>query len=205
MRIHSPVGTASHRYRGGHGFDSRWSLRVQCNCLSYYIISLVLFNRSALIWSLYIQHVNWNLIGWKSCSSSEMHFIFHKPQPKSEKHKKYLGTNSSFASLIGTRRWWIKVDLYNWLNAAWVEHSTKDFINGWLQKCLRFFGLSGSCCSRYSQLTERLPLLKLLCLQNRRFLYQHWHLHPLRSSHAVGTETRPCILFSFDKYNFRAR
>ena len=27
-RLHSPVCRASHRYRGGHGFKSRWSVRI---------------------------------------------------------------------------------------------------------------------------------------------------------------------------------
>ena len=33
--LHSSVGTASHRYRGGHGFESRWSLDFfLSNCLN---------------------------------------------------------------------------------------------------------------------------------------------------------------------------
>ena len=39
--LHSPVGRASHRYRGGHGFESRWSLDffrlLLSNCLNWEI------------------------------------------------------------------------------------------------------------------------------------------------------------------------
>ena len=39
MRLHSSVGRASHRYRGGHGFESRWSPDIfkllLSNCLNW--------------------------------------------------------------------------------------------------------------------------------------------------------------------------
>ena len=39
--LHSSVGRASHRYRGGHGFESRWSLDffrlLPSNCLNWKI------------------------------------------------------------------------------------------------------------------------------------------------------------------------
>ena len=41
MWLHSSVGRASHRYRGGHGFESRWSLDffrlLLSNCLNWKI------------------------------------------------------------------------------------------------------------------------------------------------------------------------
>ena len=41
MWLHSSVGRASHRYRGGHGFESRWSLDffrlLISNCLNWKI------------------------------------------------------------------------------------------------------------------------------------------------------------------------
>ena len=35
-RLHSSVGRASHWYRRGHGFESRWSLGFICNCKKTY-------------------------------------------------------------------------------------------------------------------------------------------------------------------------
>ena len=46
-RLHSSVGRASHRYRRGHGFESRWSLEFIlgfiCNCFSYFTTAKISF------------------------------------------------------------------------------------------------------------------------------------------------------------------
>ena len=45
--LHSSVGRASHRYRGEHGFESRWSLGMFsglfCNCLTCFITARITF------------------------------------------------------------------------------------------------------------------------------------------------------------------
>ena len=46
MWLHSSVGRASHRYRGGHGFESRWSpdfLRLLLsNCLNWKFTAMII-------------------------------------------------------------------------------------------------------------------------------------------------------------------
>ena len=64
--LHSSVGRASHRYRGGHGFESRWSpdffQASLSNCLSWKIYcddhSLLSSTTAVQIWIIsYILHV----------------------------------------------------------------------------------------------------------------------------------------------------
>ena len=51
LRLHSSVGRVWlpvwYRYRGGHGFESHWSLRILggsiCNCFSYFISARITF------------------------------------------------------------------------------------------------------------------------------------------------------------------
>ena len=80
-RLHSSVGRASHRYRGGHGFESPWSLRIfsglsltNCfSCLTARITFIRIRSVSALrtgntsesdshIDDLYHVHISFNLI-----------------------------------------------------------------------------------------------------------------------------------------------
>ena len=68
MWLHSSVGRASHRYRGGHVFESRWSLEffrlLLSNCfklenLLRWSFFTFIYNRSSNIWIIsYILHIN---------------------------------------------------------------------------------------------------------------------------------------------------
>ena len=49
-RLHSSVGRTSHRYRGSHGFESRWSLRI---FYGLYLLLKLLHNWEDLFHSLF--------------------------------------------------------------------------------------------------------------------------------------------------------
>ena len=74
---HSSVGKASHRYRGGHGFESRWSLDffqassfqlLKLGILLRWSFFTLVYNRSSNIWIIsYILHI----IKWVNCEADK--------------------------------------------------------------------------------------------------------------------------------------
>ena len=55
--LHSSVGTASHRYRGGHGFESRWSPDFFRLLLSNYLKWKIYCDDLSLLWSTTAVHI----------------------------------------------------------------------------------------------------------------------------------------------------
>ena len=73
MWLHSSVGRASHRHRGSHGFESRWSLDLFFQASSFQLLKLenllrwsfftLIYNRSSNTWVIsYICHIS--LFNW---------------------------------------------------------------------------------------------------------------------------------------------
>ena len=60
--LHSSVGRASHRYRGGHGFESRWSLDFFFQASSFQLLKLekIYYDGHSLLWSTTaVQYMNY--------------------------------------------------------------------------------------------------------------------------------------------------
>ena len=88
--LHNSVGKASHRYRGGHGFESRWMfLGFLCNCLSGFTTEKITFTcilyPQLCIYMIYIIYT-WSQLALRnkskveSCKSNEErrknHYIY---------------------------------------------------------------------------------------------------------------------------------
>ena len=103
-RLHSSVGRALHRYRGGHGFESRWSLRIFlgfiCNCLSYFTTAKISFTSIFYYFLVFcLNHSSWCL----KTNNNKLRAAMIHGWPMENSSRVNNGGGVSFLSLGGSQ------------------------------------------------------------------------------------------------------